>query len=146
MPGSRNLHAIQQDVKELLLLLQDYVSQPVFTGKKICFQMSILVVHCNQNQKKAWAAVFSELRFTKLQQDTGFWLIPTTEFGALPPGGSSVYHHLVSSGSSRSDETCFLTLNCINAHMCEQETLVFSDYYICLFLFAPTLPLFFALA
>ena len=27
-------------------------------------------------------------------------------------------------------------------HMCEQETLVFSDYYICLFLFAPTLPLF----
>ena len=31
-------------------------------------------------------------------------------------------------------------------HMCEQETLVFSDYYICLFLFAPTLPLFFALA
>ena len=114
MPGSRNLDAIQQDVKELLLLLQDYVSQPVFTGKKICFLLSLLVVH--HDQKKAWAAVFLELRFTKLQQDTGFWLIPTTEFGALPPGGSSVCHHLVSSGTSRSEETCFLTLNCINAH------------------------------
>ena len=71
MPGSRNLEAIQQDVKELLLLLQDYVSQPVFTGKKICFLLSLLVVH--HDQKKAWAAVFSELRFTITS--TRYWIL-----------------------------------------------------------------------